>query len=422
MSERPEAKPSAAGAAGPEDEPLSELDALREAGDIDGLLALARAHRTGDGATKDLKACLQAYEVAAELGSAEAHNAVALFYMAGGVVPQDIKQGVSHLRAAADGGHVPARVYLANLYELGVHYGKDPSKADVWYRSTARGANVTATPDSAEFNRAMAELGCVRHLFKLREAGALDEAADQTLTRKANQLGLKLAVRQGSDPGDRLSVFGDTTNLGAAGAKAAGNQGTANATRGGDTPNAGSGVKQGAGGNPTGKAGAGAAAAEGDAALKAKAKALEDAAPSPKKPGRLTLTQGLGAFGYTLLFFAFAAGAGYALTQGAKVLLETRSALPLVGTRTHFILPAALALFGALPTILVYRMATFVRAVLGSVVAFGIAWALWGTGSGAFVHDRMQQSIAGAVAGFLASLFVLGILGGTKKTDPNARL
>jgi hypothetical protein len=393
MSERPDAKVGAAGAsAAPDDEPLSELDALREAGDVDGLLALARAHRTGDGATKDLKACLQAYEVAAELGSAEAHNAVALFYMAGGVVAQDVKQGVSHLRAAADGGHVPARVYLANLYELGVHYGKDSSKADVWYRSTARGANVTAAADSPEFNRAMADLGCVRHLFKLREAGGLDEATDQALTRKANQLGLKLAVRQNSDPGDRLSVFGDTANPGAA------------------TP-----------ATPAAQAAAAPAAPQPDA-LKAKAKALEDAAPSPKKPGRLTLAQGAGAFGYTLLFFAFAAGAGYALTQGAKVLLETRAALPVIGVRTHLILPAALALLGALPTILVYRMATFVRAVLGAVVAFGIGWALWGTGSGAFVHDRMQQSIAGAVAGFLAALFVLGILGGTKKTDPNARL
>jgi TPR repeat protein len=416
MSERPEGKTADAGGAPDADEPISELDALREAGDIDGLLALARAHRTGDGATKDLKACLQTYEVAAELGNAEANNAVALFYMAGGVVAQDMKKGVSHLRAAADGGHVAARVYLANLYELGVHYGKDASKADVWYRSAARGANVTADADSPEFNRAMAELGCVRHLTKLREAGGLEDADDQALTRKAMQLGLKLATRAGSDPGtgggERVSVFGDGS-AGAAKSRAP-QPSTATATSTATSTATATSTST-ATSNSTSNS-----TSTDD--LKGKAKALESTLPKPKKAGRLTLKEGVGGFLYTLLFFAFAAGAGYALTQGAKVLLETRAALPLIGTRTHFILPAALALFGALPTILVYRGATFFRALLGAVVAFGIGWALWGTGSGAFVHDRMQQSIAGAVAGFLASLFVLGILGGTKKTDPNARI
>jgi hypothetical protein len=396
MSERPDQRTHEEG--GPE-EALSELDSLRDAGDVAGLLALAKAHRTGDGADKDLRACLRAYEVAAELGDAEAHNAVALFYLAGGVVPQDVKKGVTHLRTAADAGHAAARVYIGNLYELGVHYGKDSQKADVWYRTVARGANLgtpEAPVDSPAFDRAMAELGCVRHLLRLRAAG-LPEADDQVLTRKAMQLGLRLATRQGSDPGERVSVFGDAQSMSP---KPPGSSAAGAKTTGKTAP----------GGGP-----------EADDAAREKLQKLDkDIKVKPRS--RFTLADGAAGVGYTFLFFAFAAGAGYALTQGAHVLLQTRQALPLLGTRTHLILPIALAVFGVLPTFLVYRASSVFRALLGAAAAFGIGWAVWGTGSGAFIHDRMQQSMAAAVAGFLASLFVVGILGGTKKTDPKAKL
>ncbi len=394
MSERPDRRESAE--AGSAEEALSELDSLREAGDVAGLLALAKAHRTGDGAEKDLRACLKAYEVAAELGDAEAHNAVALFYLAGGVVPQDLKTGVTHLRTAADAGHAAARVYLGNLYELGVHYGKDSSKADVWYRTVARGANLIGAPDSPaadspEFDRAMAELGCVRHLYKLRAAG-LPEADDQVLTRRAMQLGLRLATRQSSDPGERASVFGD---------------GQSGPLKPGDVAAA----------KPAPKPGA--ASTEQEARDKLQ-KLDKETKVKPK--GRMSVAAGLAGFGYTFLFFAFSTGAGYALTQGAHVLMEHGTVIPVLGTRTHLILPLALGVFGVLPTFLVYRASSILRALLGAAAASGIGWALWGTGTYAFLHDRMQQSVAASVAGFLAALFVIGLLGGTKKTDPKAKI
>ncbi len=404
MSERPDRRESADAASA--EEALSELDSLREAGDVAGLLALAKAHRTGDGATKDLRACLQAYEVAAELGDAEAHNAVALFYLAGGVVPQDLKTGVAHLRTAADAGHAAARVYLGNLYELGVHYGKDSSKADVWYRTVARGANLIGAPDSPaadspEFDRAMAELGCVRHLLKLRAAG-LPEADDQALTRKAMQLGLRLATRQSSDPGDRASVFGDGQSgplkpgdVAAARPMASGSGGTSTAPKPGALPT--------------------------EQEARDKLQKL-DKETKVKSKGRVNVTDGLAGFGYTFIFFAFATGAGYALTQGAHVLMEHGTVIPVLGTRTHLILPMALGVFGVLPTFLVYRASSVFRALLGAAAASGIGWALWGTGTYAWLHDRMQQSVAASVAGFLAALFVIGLLGGTKKTDPKAKI
>jgi len=407
MSERPEREDAHHAEADGAEDALSELESLRQAGDVAGLLALARAHRTGDGATKDLRACLQAYEVAAELGDAEAHNAVALFYFAGGVVPQDLKKGVTHLRTAADAGHAAARVYLGNLYELGVHYGKDSQKADVWYRTAARGAGLVGAPDSPapdspEFDRAMAELGCVRHLYRLREGG-LSEADDQALTRKAMQMGLRLATQKDAGgSGDRASVFGDGPQDG----KSAPQKST--------------------GGKPLTTASIATTKSEFPAgtpeAIAQEKLAKLDKETKVKPKSRFTVKEGLAGIGYTVLFFAFAAGAGYALTQGAHVLMADGKPLPALGTRVHLILPIALGVFGVLPTFLVYRASSVFRALLGAAAAFGIGWALWGTGSYAFLHDRMQQSEGTAVAGFLAALFVLGLLGGTKKTDPKAKI
>ena len=150
-----------------------DLEALRTQGDVPGLLALAKAFRAGTRpGGRDMSKCLEAYRAAAELGSAEAEYAVALFYMNGGtVVPQDLKEGTMRLRSAAEKGSVPAKVYLGNLYELGIHYKADAEKADVWYRNAGRGAKIEGEQGSAEWNRALADLGCARHVLALtREA------------------------------------------------------------------------------------------------------------------------------------------------------------------------------------------------------------------------------------------------------------
>src|SRR5689334_24091790 len=78
-----------------------DLDGLRLRGDVSGLLALARAYRSGAApGGRDMKRCLEAYRAAAELGSAEAEYAVALFSMNGApFVPQDLKEGTMRLRS-----------------------------------------------------------------------------------------------------------------------------------------------------------------------------------------------------------------------------------------------------------------------------------------------------------------------------------
>ena len=87
-----------------EDEPLTEdafdLEALRQRGDVPGLLALAKAHRAGTAPSgRDLKKCLEAYRAAAELGSGDAEYAVALFHINGGAVVAQETGGDRYARA-----------------------------------------------------------------------------------------------------------------------------------------------------------------------------------------------------------------------------------------------------------------------------------------------------------------------------------
>ena len=117
-----------------------------------GARAAVYRPRRATGVPRDLTKCLACYREAAALGSAEAEYAVALFLLSGGSVPQDLKEGAARLRSAADKGDLGAKVYLANLYELGVHYARDPEKADVWYRSAARGAGIQEAPGTQQYN------------------------------------------------------------------------------------------------------------------------------------------------------------------------------------------------------------------------------------------------------------------------------
>ena len=45
----------------------------------------------------------------------------------------------------------------------------------------------------------------------------------------------------------------------------------------------------------------------------------------------------------------------------------------------------------------------------------GLGWVAWGTGQGAFHGDRPLQALAFGLAGFLAGLLVLGLVGGAKQ-------
>ncbi|WP_394842700.1 hypothetical protein LZC95_37210 [Pendulispora brunnea] len=176
--------------------PLDPIDEAASAGDVDALLALARAHRVGTNDTpKDLARCMAAYRAAAALGSAEAEYALALFHLTGGVVAQDLEKATGHLRKAADAGSVAAKVYVANLYELGIYYERDAEKADVFYRSAARAANVRDAATSEAYEQRLAELGSVRHGLALL-GRATSEAERTRLLRKMRAYGYQLHERR----------------------------------------------------------------------------------------------------------------------------------------------------------------------------------------------------------------------------------
>jgi hypothetical protein len=367
-----------------------DLDALVAAGDVPGLLALARACRAGTApGGRDMKRCLAAYRAAAELGSADGEYAVALFLMAGGIVPQDLKEGTSRLRAAAEKGSVPAKVYLGNLYELGIHYRADPEKADVWYRNAARSAGLTSASGTDEHARELAELGCVRYVLAVTASGALPEADRARLLQRARSLGHGLRIggapaetartEDGAPAGDRPTFLAALDGAAAAGKPAA-------------------------------------------APTAAAAAATPTPAPKPPAPAKVakrtrpsSIAEGLAAFGYALLFAVAGVGAGFAAALGARELVAHGGQLPALGTRTHLVFPIVLAVVGVLPNALVYRLGALLRALVAAAALGGAGWIAWGTGEGAIHPQRGVQALAFALAGLLAALLVLGLLGGTKK-------
>jgi hypothetical protein len=401
----PEAKPSEVTeeSGEPEGEALSsdalDLDALTKRGDVDGLLTLARAYRSGAApGGRDLKGCFEAYRAAANLGSADAEYAVALFCMSGGVVAQDLKEGATRLRAAAEKGSVPAKIYLANLYELGIHYKADAEKADVWYRNAARGARVEGDPRSEDYKRALAELGGARHVLGLIEGGLIDGDEKARLLQRARAHGYGLRLKD--DATDRPTFLDALSGAEAQPSKELGAPGPVAVAPGGAP-------------NPATDPNARAALAPGDAT---------DAKPKPAEPALASRSSiGAGAFAYALLFVATGIGAAYAATLGARELVAHGHSLPALGARTHLVFPIVLGLVGVLPTWLVYRLGTVLKAlVIGGSFA-GIGWVAWGTGQAALHSHRVIQSLAFGIAGFLAGLLVLGLLGGTKRQPPRQR-
>lgn len=400
-----------------------DIDGLKARGDVEGLLKLARALRSGTApGGRDMKRCFEAYRAAAELGSGDAEYAVALFCMTGGVVPQDFKEGATRLRGAAEKGSVPAKVYLGNLYELGIHYRADPEKADVWYRNAARGAQITAEPGTEEYASALAELGCVRHVLALVESGAAagDEKTRLLQRARAHGYGLRAkdALTLGQDdarggdrqPDDRPTFLDSLQKAEESAAATA----ALSPDRGGPRIE-----RQRATTTPDTKTARAAAEAGAKAASEQGPKAKRSKHEAPGGPSRASL--GIGAFGYAVLFTIAGLGAGYAATLGARELVAHGTTLPGLGTRTDLVFPIVLAVVGILPTWLVYRLDTVMKALAIGALFGGIGWVAWGTGQAALHTLRPVQATAFGLAGFLAALLVLGLLGGTKRQPPRRR-
>lgn len=372
-----------------EEQDDAETDAVAE-GDVDALLALAKTRR----AAKDMKGCYEAYESAADLGSMEAEYAVALFLMNGSVVPQDLKEGTMRLRSAADKGSVPAKVYLGNLYELGIHYKADPEKADVWYRNAARTARVEAETGSDEHARALADLGCVRYVLALVESGAVSEEDKPRLLTRAKAHGYGLKVKDGSTSyegsGDRPTM---TDALIVAETRERKNTAP-------ETKQARVKVEE---------------ATKQRAADTIPPEPKSAQRPSGKKSARpsTNVSDGLAAFGYAILFAVAGVGAAYAATLGAKELVLQGTKLPGLGARTDLVFPIVLATIGVLPAWLVYKFSAFAKGLVAAAMMGGVGWVAWGMGQ-VISANRWLQAITFGLAGFLAALFVLGLMGGTK--------
>jgi hypothetical protein len=408
-----------------------DLDALVKQANVPGLLALAKAYRAGTapGGGRDMAKCLDAYRAAAALGSAEAEYGVALFSMNGGtVVPQDLRQGTLHLRAAAEKGSVPAKVYLANLYELGIHYKVDAEKADVWYRNAARGAHVEAEQGTAEWNHALAELGSARYALLLSRDPAVGEDEKRRLLARAKAHGYGLRMREDLAEGDRVTFVDALTSAESATATAA-HAAAATAT---PPPVA---VDVGARGVPVeprqrkdtspetaqakrraeeSRAKTDPPKAPLDPAAVAAAEKAERLAKKKSAERSARVGGALAAFGYAMLFALAGAGAGYAASLGAAELVAHGHVLPLVGTRTRLVFPIVLGVVGVLPAWLVYKLSAVVKALALGAMLGAVGWVAWGTGQYAFHGDRPLQALAFGLAGFLAGLLVLGLIGGAK--------
>jgi hypothetical protein len=327
------------------DEAKPTIDDLLLHGDVDSLLELAKSYR----ASKDLKSCFQCYEAAAKLGSAEAEHAVGQFHLSGGVVPKDEKTAASYLRSAADKGHLPSRVYVANLYELGIHYKADAEKADVWYRNAARSAKITHDPESIDYTRAMAELGCVRFCLKMIEDSDSNEDERTYYTRKARAYGWR--------PKKSESV------------------------------------------------------------TEAESGSESAAAEKPASDSKITFAAGMTAFLWASLLVAAAVGAGYLGLEGVRLLVAKYGQI--LGAHEERIVLGVAAGLAVLGALMVYKLKSVAQALVAAALLAGLGWFTWRGPATHLFHLQVAQAIAFGVAGFLAALLVLGLVGGAKA--PRAR-
>ncbi len=370
--------------------PQALIESAKLQGDVEGLLKLAKQLRSGGAHGKpDMRACFDAYRAAAELGSAVAQHAVGLFHLnGGGGLERSERDAALSFRAAADQGHLASKVLVGNLYELGVHYRADAAKADVWYRNVARSANVEAEPDSPEYVRALADLGCVRYCLALIEAPDTTEADRARYGRLAKTYGYK------PDDGARTSITAEQSTLDAVEAEA-----EAESKRSGAL--------------------AAEKAASGAKPSPAAAAKSESAKEEPKKkvtPGAAPkVNVGLASAGFflTLLFMAIGVVLGHVLRHLALEKIASGGAVPVFGTNAEAILPAFVLVLGVAPNLLFYRAAAFGKAVLfGAAAAIG-AEVLWGMDRH-FLESRVMQITDFGVAGLLVGLLVFGLFGGVK--------
>ncbi|MEM9691844.1 MAG: tetratricopeptide repeat protein [Myxococcota bacterium] len=355
---------------------VADRATLVDAGDAEGLIAMAKAYRAGSmGLKRDPRESFLCYEAAAEMGDLSAKHAVGVFYLMGGLGESDEEQAAIHLRAAANAGFTLSKIYIANFYELGIHYAANAEKADVWYRSVARAAGVEHEEDTPEYVRAMAELGCVRYCLILRDAEDSDDDERRRFAKKARAYGYSPErIRRREAP---IAVAASSTE-------------TTAPVPSDDAP---------APPSPEAQAQAEAPANAEEALVK----------PTP----RFAWGDAGAAIILSMVTMGVAVGLGWAITVIAPEVAAGGQPWPVIGDGHPLALPVLVATIGFLPNFLVYKLVTIIKAMVPTAALGGLGYYLWMEQLLQVKTLAVQVSLF-AAGGLLLSLYAFALLGGVR--------
>ena len=342
------------------------------------------------------------------LGSHEGAYATALFLLRGGVVPQDEKEAVSRLRTAADAGNLPAKVYLANMYEAGVYFRADAEKADVWHRSIARSAGVTAAVGSAAYIRAMADQGVGRYAALL--AREVPTAEGDALLKRAAAFGWRTPQRATPVVIDPVPP---PVSSRAAPTRSRPRRSPHLARRAASSPR-----RRGRRRNRRRTCASRMPMRGSRRGPRARRGTIADRSLRPSAQlSRRGIDWGGGILRFVFLAMFAAAGlaAAHMARQGAALLVTQGRPVPLVGTHLEWILPGVLGVLVLLPALALYRLPAVMKSlVLAALTGVGGVLA-WGHGRATLTVDPPTQGIVFALAGFVVGLLVFGF---TRKRPP----
>ena len=129
---------------GKQEEGLAKLLAAAEAGHVPAMAMLGWLYlNTAEGLPqRDAELGIRYYRQAAEAGSAEAANNLAIHYTHGIGVPKDPTLGLQWFLRAASLGHAPAMTSIGLFYETGTVVPADPVQAQDWYHKAAKAGDA----------------------------------------------------------------------------------------------------------------------------------------------------------------------------------------------------------------------------------------------------------------------------------------
>jgi hypothetical protein len=180
----------------PRDDPKS-LDWLRKAADQDvipALLDLAnRFLHPRDGSKPDVRASIQRYQRAAELGDGLAQAILGDIFSAGTLIPVDYPQAVKWYRLSAEQGQKDGEFGLAARYVLGQGVEADQAEAFRWFKAAADQGHANAQYNVARLyetgNGVPRDLNAAVRYYEL--------AAQQGVVKSQYRLGVLLAKGEG---------------------------------------------------------------------------------------------------------------------------------------------------------------------------------------------------------------------------------